>query len=62
MPTPLPPLAYGSVPGGVHMPADDGVLTQSRVESLLEQASGVEHLVVTPWRGILIPDVPEVSR
>jgi hypothetical protein len=44
------------------MPADDGVLTQSRVESLLEQASGVEHLVVTPWRGILIPDVPEVSR
>ncbi len=62
MPEPLPPLAYGTVPGGCHVSADDGVLTQSRVESLIEQASGVEHLVVTPWRGILIPDAPEVSR
>ena len=62
VPAPAPPLAYGTVPGGTHMPADDGVLTQSRVESLLEQASGVEHLVVTPWRGVLIPNAPEVPR
>jgi hypothetical protein len=50
------------VPGGVHLPADDGVLTQGRVEGLLEQASGVAHLVVTPWHGVLIPNAPEVSR
>jgi precorrin-3B synthase len=62
IPAPAAPLAYGTVPGGIHLAADDGVLTQGRVESVLEQASGVGHLVVTPWRGVLIPNVPEVSR
>ena len=56
------PLAYGGVPGGIHLRADDGVLTHSRVESLLEQACDVEHLVVTPWRGILIPNASKASR
>ena len=62
IPAPATPLAYGAVPGGIHLPADDGLLTQGRVESVLEQASGVEHLVVTPWRGVLITNAPEVSR
>jgi precorrin-3B synthase len=62
IPAPTSPLAYGAVPGGVHVAADDGVLTQSRVESLLEEASGVRCLVVTPWHGVLIPDAPEASR
>ena len=35
---------------GSHLPADDGVLTHGQVESLLERASDVEHLVVTPAR------------
>lgn len=55
------PLAYGAVPGGIHLPADDGVLTHGRVESLLENASDVEYLVVTPWHGILIPDASKAS-
>ena len=62
IPAPAPPLGYGAVPGGTHVTADNGALTQSRVESLLEQASGVGHLVVTPWRGVLIPHAPEDSR
>jgi precorrin-3B synthase len=62
IPTPATPLAYGAVPGGIHLPADDGVLTHRAVYSLLEQASGVTHLVVTPWRGVLIPNAQEVSR
>jgi precorrin-3B synthase len=62
MPHQAPPLAYGMVPGGLHLPADDGVLTQGRVESILEHACDVGHLVVTPWRGILIPGTAEVSR
>ena len=62
IPAPAPPLGYGAVPGGTHVTADNGALTQSRVESLLEQASGVGHLVVTPWRGVLIPYAPEDSR
>jgi len=62
IPALIMPLAYGAVPGGVHVAADDGVLTQSRVESMLEEASGVGYLVVTPWHGVLIPDAPEASR
>jgi precorrin-3B synthase len=62
IPAPAPPLAFGAVPGGIHVPVDDGALTQGRIESLLESASDVGHLVVTPWRGILIPHAPEVSR
>jgi precorrin-3B synthase len=62
IPAAAPPLAYGTVPGGVHVPVDDGVLTQHGAQALLEQASAVTHLVVTPWRGILIPDAREVSE
>jgi precorrin-3B synthase len=62
LPAAAPPLAHGTVPGGTHLPADAGVLTRRAVDSLLEQASGVTHLVVTPWRGILIPNAAEVSR
>jgi precorrin-3B synthase len=62
IPAAAPPLAYGAVPGGVHVPVDDGVLTQRGAEALLEQATGVSHLVVTPWRGILIPNAWEVSQ
>jgi len=62
LPAPAPPLAYGTVPGGTHEPADDGVLTPQLVQSLLERAAHATHVVVTPWRGILIPDAAEVSR
>ena len=62
IPAPAPPLAYGAVPGGTHVPADHGALTRGLVESLLDQASGVGYLVVTPWHGVLIPDAPEASR
>ena len=62
IPAPATPLAYGAVPGGTHVAADDGALTQSRVESLLEQASGVGYLVVTPWHGVLTPHATEASR
>ena len=62
LPAPAPPLPFGAVPGGAHVPADDGVLTRDLVRSLLEQAADVAHVVVTPWRGVLIPDAPEVPR
>jgi precorrin-3B synthase len=60
LPAPAPPLPYGTVPGGTHVPVSDGVLTPDLVLSLLERAA--DYLVVTPWRGILIPDAPEGSR
>jgi hypothetical protein len=44
------------------MPADDGALTPELVESILEQATNATHVVVTPWRGVLVPKTPEVSE
>jgi hypothetical protein len=55
-------LAYGKVPGGTHVPAEDGVLTPDLVSSLLEDAGDVQHVVATPWRGVLVPNDPEVSE
>ena len=62
IPAPAPPLAYGKVPGGTHVPAEDGVLTPDLVTSLLALAADVPHVVVTPWRGVLVPNNPEVSE
>jgi precorrin-3B synthase len=61
VPAPAPPLPYGPVPGGTHVPADGGALTPELVDSLLEQATDATHVVVTPWRGVLVPNTPEVS-
>lgn len=62
IPAAAPPLPYGKVPGGTHVPAEDDVLTPHLVQSLLERAADVPHVVVTPWRGILVPNDPEVSE
>jgi precorrin-3B synthase len=62
IPAPVTPLAYGKVPGGTHVPAEDGVLTPDLVSSLLEDAGDVQHVVATPWRGVLVPNDAEVSE
>jgi precorrin-3B synthase len=62
IPPAAPPLAYGKVPGGTHVPAEDNVLTPDLVGSLLEAAAGIRHVVVTPWRGVLVPNAPEASE
>lgn len=49
LPDPAPPLAYGAVPGGRHVPAVGGVL-----DPALAEVGG--DLVVTPWRGVLVPE------
>jgi precorrin-3B synthase len=62
IPTPAPPLPYGPVPGGTHVPAEDGALAPDLVQSLLEKATDATHVVVTPWRGVLVLNTPEVSE
>ncbi|WP_343708504.1 nitrite reductase [Mycobacterium sp.] len=62
IPAAAPPLAYGKVPGGTHVPAEDGVVTPDLVHSLLESAAAAGHVVVTPWRGVLVPNAPEVWK
>jgi len=47
-PLPSRPLPYGDVPGGRHVPAVDGVLDPALADL------GTD-LVVTPWRGVLVP-------
>ncbi|WP_090861064.1 nitrite reductase [Nocardioides lianchengensis] len=57
-PAPSGPLPHGPVPGGLHVAAPDGVLDPDLVTRL---ASYERELVVTPWRGVLVPD-PEETR
>ena len=46
------PLAYGPVPGATHVEVPDGVL-DPELASLLAVH---DELVVTPWRGVVVPD------
>lgn len=49
------PLEYGRVPGGIHHSVADGVLTRASAGGLFDQPV----LVVTPWRGVLVPEPAE---
>lgn len=53
LPGAAPPLPYGFVPGGEHVPVPEDGLDRPAVERLCAAASA---LVVTPWRGVLIPE------
>jgi precorrin-3B synthase len=49
------PLAYGPVLGGHHVEVPEARLNRRGVEAL--PAEGVDEVVVTPWRGIFVPEV-----
>lgn len=53
LPGAAPPLPYGQVPGGEHVPVTEDGLDRPAVERLCAAAPA---LVVTPWRGVLIPE------
>ncbi|GAB2858197.1 hypothetical protein GCM10027026_04950 [Myroides odoratimimus subsp. xuanwuensis] len=53
VPDPAPPLGFGPVPGGVHTAVPETGLDRRAVEEL---CAGASEVVVTPWRGVLIPD------
>lgn len=53
VPSPAEPLPYGAVPGGRHVRVDAAGLDRTAVEGLTD---GVDHVVVTPWRGVLVPE------
>jgi precorrin-3B synthase len=48
VPSLAPPLPFGEVPGGTHVEAPDSV-----VDPALAERGG--DLVVTPWRGVVVP-------
>ncbi|MFD6949619.1 nitrite reductase [Nocardiopsis sp. TSRI0078] len=58
LPDPAPPLPYGPLPeGGRHVPVPAEGLDRPAAEALAEEALAAGHgeLVVTPWRGVLVP-------
>lgn len=58
LPAPAPPLPYGPLPeGGRHVPVPREGLDRPTAEALAEEAFavGTGELVVTPWRGVLVP-------
>ena len=52
LPIAVPPIAYGVVPGGRHLPVPE---TGLDLESIRRITARTETLVVTPWRGIIVP-------
>lgn len=58
LPVPCPPPPYGPLSGGGrHVPVPDEGSARPTTEALAEEAlaSGTGELVITPWRGVLIP-------
>lgn len=60
VPVPTGALPHGRVPGGRHV-AVPGGLDRAEVESLARLAAPGSDLVITPWRGVLIPTPPTSS-
>jgi precorrin-3B synthase len=54
LPAPTPPLSFGEVPGGRHVAWPSSGLDSRAAAELSE--GGVKELIVTPWRGVLIPE------
>ncbi len=52
LPQPAPPLPYGQVPGGRHVGVPGAILDRDAVAAL---TTGTDHVIVTPWRGVLVP-------
>lgn len=53
LPDPAEPLSFGAVPGGRHVEVSETGLDQQVIEDL---TAAVDHVIVTPWRGVLIPE------
>jgi precorrin-3B synthase len=51
--TPSPPLPYGDAPAGRHVEVTESGLDRHTVHDL---TAGVDHVIFTPWRGVLIPE------
>jgi precorrin-3B synthase len=47
------PLPYGLVPGGRHVAVTGTGLDRAAVADL---TTGVPEVIVTPWRGVLVPE------
>lgn len=53
LPAPTTPLPYGEVTGGRHVALPESGVDAAAAAPLI---GGVKELIVTPWRGVLIPE------
>lgn len=53
LPEPAGPLPFGAVPGGRHVEVADAGLDRRDIDEL---TASVAHVIVTPWRGVLVPE------
>lgn len=53
LPDPAEPLPFGAVPGGRHVEVSETGLDRRVIHDL---TSAVDHVIVTPWGGVLIPE------
>lgn len=53
LPDPAKPLPFGPVPGGRHVEVPKAGLGRQAIDDL---TAAVEDVVITPWRGVLIPE------
>lgn len=53
LPEPAEPLPFGPVPGGRHVEVAEAGLDRRDIDGL---TASVAHVIVTPWRGVLIPE------
>jgi precorrin-3B synthase len=58
LPAPIEPLPFGQVPGGRHVEVSSTGLDRSDVEDL---TSDVPEVIVTPWRGVFVPEEKAVA-
>lgn len=57
LPQAVGPLPYGDVPGGRHLAAPDAVVSPALAAELVAALPRQDAvLIVTPWRGVLIPE------
>jgi len=55
LPAPAPPLPFGDVPGGRHVEVVGAGLDRQTVAELTADTTDTADLVITPWRGVLVP-------
>ncbi len=53
LPEPAQSLSYGAVPGGRHVEVPETGLDRGAIDDL---TAAVDHVIVTPWRGVLVPE------
>ncbi|MDL9948482.1 nitrite reductase [Gordonia sp. ABSL11-1] len=64
LPTPIDPLPYGAVSGGHHLLVPGGALDAglAHAAARIDTNTPTSTLIVTPWRGLLVPTTSQETR